>query len=263
MTTVIMPMAGLGARFAVAGEGRPKPLIPVLGTPMFRLALASIRRAMPDAQAICIVLEAHCAAHRIDRKIAASEPAVDVISIPRLSGGALETCLAAEPLTKNLDAPAIVLDCDLTFSAPAYLARMAAMGATDDETQGWLLSFRGNETRYSFAELIPGTDIVKRTAEKQPISDRALAGAYGFASARLLFEAAREIVAGNRRTGGGEFYVSSAYNAMLRRGGTVRLADAESFWSMGTPAELAQCLADPSFRAHVAFLQASVLGASS
>jgi dTDP-glucose pyrophosphorylase len=262
MTTVIMPMAGLGSRFSAAGETRPKPLIPVLGTPMFRLALASVRQSLPGTQGICIVLESHCTALGIDRAVEESEPAARVVAIPRLTGGALETCLAAEPLVRDLGAPAIVLDCDLTFSAPAYFTQIAAMATGQDTMQGLLLSFRAREDRFSFAEVVPGTDEVIRTAEKQVISDRALVGAYGFASARLLFATARKIVSQNERTGNGEFYVSSAFNTLLRDGGTVRVADVDSYWSMGTPAELADCLADPAFVRHVTHLQQSALGAA-
>jgi dTDP-glucose pyrophosphorylase len=98
-------------------------------------------------------------------------------------------------------------------------------------------------------------DRVVRTAEKQPISDHALIGAYGFGSARTFFAAAHEIVLRNERTGNGEFYVSSVYNHLLRQGRAIRLVDADRYWSMGTPEELRACLADPGFLAHARALR--------
>lgn len=254
-----MPMAGLGSRFRSAGELRPKPVIPVLGVPMFRLALGSIRARVPDAEVVCVVLAEHEARAGIATLLAQAEPAVAIAMVPELTGGALETCLAAEPLVRNVAAPAVVLDCDLTFSSPAYCERLLAMQAGTDGAAGLLLSFRSGAPRYSFAEVRDGQ--VLRTAEKVPISDRALIGAYGFGSAALLFRIAHEMVARNQRTGNGEFYVSGAYNTMIAEGLPVGIVDVEQYWSMGTPEELAGALASPDFIMHVNRLEKALTGA--
>jgi dTDP-glucose pyrophosphorylase len=165
--------------------------------------------------------------------------------VPELTGGALETCLAADALVANRLAPLVVMDCDLTFAADAYCRCLAAMA----DTAGLLLSFRSSAQRYSYAEVEDGR--VVRTAEKDPISDHALIGAYGFASADLFFRVARSIVSRDLRVGDGEFYVSSAFNALIAEGLTVRLEDADAYWSFGTLGDLAATVADPAFPAHL------------
>ena len=256
MLTVLMPMAGLGSRFAAVGETVPKPLIAVAGLPMFRLALCAVRAEQPDAAVVCVVLAAHQRDFGIADRLVAADPAIQVAIVPELTGGALQTCLAAEDLVPPDDA-VIVLDCDLTFQAPAYFERLRAIHTGHDPAAGVLLSFRSREPRYSFAEL--AGDRVLRTAEKQPISDHALIGAYGFGAARDFFATAHAIVSRNERTGNGEFYVSSAYNHLIRQGSVIRLVEASRYWSMGTPEELRACLADPDFRAHAETLRRLVL----
>jgi len=252
LITVILPMAGLGSRFGAAGEVLPKPLIEVAGMPMFCLALNAVRREHPDASVVAIVLADHQRSFGIADSLAAVEPSIRVAVVPALTGGSLQTCLAAESLVSPDDA-VVVLDCDLTFTAPAYFRRLRAIHDGDDAAAGVLLSFRSREPRYSYAEVVG--DRVVRTAEKQPISDHALIGAYGFGSARTFFAVAHDIVSRDHRTGNGEFYVSSAFNRLIAQGQDVRLVDADSYWSMGTPEELRACLSDPDFSRHAEALR--------
>jgi dTDP-glucose pyrophosphorylase len=243
--TILMPMAGAGLRFRNIGEHRPKPLIPVLGIPMFRVAIQSLRSRFADAPVICVIQVVHDRDADLAASLRAALPGVSLAVVPELTGGALETCLSADALVADRSAPLVVMDCDLTFAAAAYCRRLAAMG----DTAGLLLSFRSRAPRYSYAAVEGGR--VVRTAEKDPISDHALIGAYGFASADLFFRVARSIVDRNLRVGGGEFYVSSAFDALIAEGLTVRLEDADTYWSFGTPEELAATIADPALPAHM------------
>jgi len=255
MVAIIMPMAGLGSRFATAGYTIPKPLIPVIGVPMLQLAMAPIRLAFPNATLVCVIQQAHQDQFGIGDQLRAMDSAIHIATVPGLTRGALETCLAAAPYISDLTAPLVALDCDLTFRAPDYITRLQAF-ADCGTAGGVLLSFRSRAPRYSYAEFGPDQTFI-RTVEKQPVSDRALAGAYGFSSAAVFFEAARHIIRENILTGG-EFYTSSVYNQLAASGAQIGIADTEAFWSMGTPDELETCLADPAFIQHVKDLQAAL-----
>ncbi len=255
--TILMPMAGAGQRFRTIGEHRPKPLIPVLGIPMFHLAAQSLRSRFTDAPVICVIQATHDRDDDLSAHLRAALPGVSVAVVPELTGGALETCLAADALVAtDRSAPLVVMDCDLTFAAAAYCRRLATMA----DTAGLLLSFRSRAPRYSYAAVEDFR--VVRTAEKDPISDHALIGAYGFASADLFFRVARSIVGRNLRVGGGEFYVSSAFNALIAEGLTVRLEDADAYWSFGTPEELATAIAAPALPAHMRQIGLTIEGGS-
>ncbi len=43
MLNIVIPMAGAGSRFAVAGYKDPKPLIPIHGVPMIRLIIENLK----------------------------------------------------------------------------------------------------------------------------------------------------------------------------------------------------------------------------
>lgn len=257
MITVVMPMAGLGSRFRSAGETKPKPLIEVAGQPMFLLALGSLGNLLRDAQVIAIVLAEHDAEFGIRRELEAKFPSVTVVTIPSLTGGSLETCLAAEPFVTNKQAPVVVLDCDLTFQSDTYCGLLASIAAGSDEVGGVLLSFRSNEPCFSYAS----SDLngfVTKTAEKDPISDRALIGSYGFGSGELFFHIASDIVGANQRTANGEFYVSAAYNALIAEGYPVVIVNVDNYWSVGTPSQLASALGDRQFADHARVISAKV-----
>lgn len=247
--TILMPMAGAGSRFRQTGETRPKPLVTVHGIPMFHLAAASLTRYFPDATLICVIQAAHDREFGLARALTLAVPAIRVAVVDALTGGALETCLSAEPLVDDPHAPLVVLDCDLTFASPDYCGRLRAMADGSDLATGLLLSFESVDPRYSYAELEEG--VVTRTAEKVPISNHALIGAYGFSQADRLFQIARSIVDRNLKVGSGEYYVSSAFNELISLGATVKLERASDYWSFGTPEELAASSDDPDLIRHL------------
>ena len=81
--------------------------------------------------------------------------------------------------------------------------------------------------------------IVKRTAEKEVISNHALCGAYFFSKAEgFLFSA--ETLLNEIDFKKPEFYVSLLYNYLLRRGETIRLAKVDEYKSYGTPEEFSR-----------------------
>ncbi len=247
MISVIMPMAGAGSRFRIAGEYRPKPLIEIEGIPMAVWALRGLARMVPDLQPILVVLREHVERFSIDSVLGAHIPKARFAVAEALTGGSLETCMLAQDAiggAGNLDKPIVALDCDLAFRSTSFAEALTSL-QQPEAPDGALLSFRSTIPRYSFAEVVDGW--VRRTAEKEAISDRALVGAYGFRRASTFFDIAREIIADNARVGNGEFYISAAYNRLISRGGRVALTDVDDYWSFGTPEELASSLAATAF----------------
>src|SRR5689334_6975727 len=105
---VVIPMAGLGSRFAKAGYTIPKPLIPVLGKPMYAWAAESL--PLVHARRIIFILLAtqpECAGLRADilTRFAAHAPVV--LTVPALTRGQSETVLAARDYIAN-DAPLLI-----------------------------------------------------------------------------------------------------------------------------------------------------------
>lgn len=236
---IIMPMAGEGSRFRNAGWTTPKPLIELKGKPLFVRAIESVRVDEAPMKYSFIVRKEHIDDYGVDKSIKAILPGANIYSVEKTTRGAVETCLIAEEGIADDDA-VVVMDCDLEFRSYEYRRLIEeALNTTGDKACGGaLVSFESDEPKYSYAEV--GDDgFVKRTAEKEVISNHALCGAYFFASGRE-FKAVAHRLLDEPVMLKPEFYVSLLYNYLLRDGSPVRLATMEMYRSYGTPEELKQ-----------------------
>lgn len=232
-----MPMAGEGSRFARAGWTTPKPLIELRGVPLFLRAINSVAIEGVEMKYSFIVRQEHIDNQHIDQLIKAIQPDARVFSVLKTTRGAVETCLVAESAIDDEDA-VVVMDCDLEFRSKRYneLVAQALAKPAAEADGGALVSFESDNPRYSYAE-IDDEGRVLRTAEKEPISNHALCGAYFFGSGKDFKRIAHQLLE-DGTNGKAEFYVSLLYNYLLGEGKVVRLAPMEEYYSYGTPEEL-------------------------
>lgn len=232
-----MPMAGEGSRFAKAGWTTPKPLIVLRGVPLFQRAIGSVALPGVEMKYSFIVRQEHIDNQHIDRLIQDILPDARIFSVLKTTRGAVETCLVAETAIDDDDA-VVVMDCDLEFRSVGYnqLVSKALSLPADEADGGALVSFESDNPRYSYA-LVDDDGRVLRTAEKEPISNHALCGAYFFGSGKDFKRIAHQLLDDGTH-GKAEFYVSLLYNYLLAEGKIVRLATMEEYYSYGTPEEL-------------------------
>lgn len=238
---IIMPMAGEGSRFAKAGWTTPKPLIELNGQPLFKHAISSVSAVGVQMKYSFIVRQEHIDKYAIDEGIKSFLPEANIFSVLKTTRGAVETCLMAESAIADEDA-VIVMDCDLEFRSKEFLKIIKSILSEPVEKSGGgaLVSFESDQPRYSYAEL--GDDgLVKRTAEKEVISNHALCGAYFFSTGREFKQIAHRLL-DEPEFKKPEYYVSLLYNYMLERGEKVYLAPMEEYYSYGTPEELKRYL---------------------
>lgn len=230
-------MAGEGSRFRDAGWATPKPLIELDGKVLFMRAIDSLAVEGAPMAYTFIVRQEHIERYGIDRLIREVLPQAEVLSVDHTTGGAVETCMIARDSIADDDA-VVVMDCDLQFSSRRFSELIArSLQEPGIEARGGaLVSFRSTLPKYSYAE-VDSTGRVIRTAEKEPISDHALCGAYFFASGRE-FKAAAERLLAEPVMLKPEYYVSLLYNYLLSDGSRVDIADMEDYRSYGTPEEL-------------------------
>jgi NDP-sugar pyrophosphorylase family protein len=240
---LIMPMAGRGSRFERAGQVVPKPLIPLLGRPFFVWAIEAVTAAMPDTAITCVVLADHVERFGIDRHIRGAFPAARVVAIPEVTRGALDTALFGIAAIGR-STPLLINDCDHAFGFSALPAAVRAM--REKMTDAILCTFEAVSPNYSYARF--GTDgTLVETAEKRVISHRAIAGAYGFASADIFTRAAE---AYRRNCPYDETFISGVYNELVREGRRVTGYPLDYHVPFGTPAELVAAERQPQrFRA--------------
>lgn len=234
-------MAGEGSRFAKAGWNTPKPLIELKGVPLFQRAINSVAIDGIEMKYSFIVRQEHIDNQHIDELIREKQPEANIFSVLKTTRGAVETCLVAEDGIDDEDA-IVVMDCDLEFRSAEYnrlVAKALSVPACNADG-GALVSFESDNPRYSYAQ-IDSQGCVIRTAEKEPISNHALCGAYFFGSGKDFKRIAHQLLEDGTH-GKPEFYVSLLYNYLLAEGKTVRLATMEEYHSYGTPEELIQSM---------------------
>lgn len=235
MLNIVVPMAGLGSRFAQVGFERPKPLISVRGRPMIQQVIENVR-PVEDHRFIFVVLDEHRGKFALDQELTTMAPGCTVVSVPELTGGAAMTVLAARHL---IDAPEPLLiansDQMVLPDNRAFISHSLSSGL-----DGVILTMPADDPKWSFVGL-DATGLVTRVVEKEVISNIATVGIYYFALGQDFVRAADAMIAAGDEVNG-EYYVAPVYNYQIAAGGKVGTFDAGSegktVWGLGTPADL-------------------------
>jgi NDP-sugar pyrophosphorylase family protein len=260
---VVIPMAGLGTRFAEVSEQnplykKPKPFIPVHTIPMVRWATGSLPHIAhadrithhPHARVqpkdlVFIILKEHNNVHHLAsglREIYSD--AITVIELPTVTRGAAETAYAARPHLTD-DEELLITDSDHYFDGTLFMERIAHR---DPRTVGVIPVFRARNEgipKWSYSLLKEGTNQITQVAEK----DRTLMeqgahaniGAYYFSQARYFFETAAQVITHNKRSGDAnkaEFYIAPLYQDLIDAGHRIEAAVIPEVWGLGTPSDL-------------------------
>lgn len=231
---IVIPMAGLGSRFANAGFAQPKPLIDVLGTPMIGRVVRNLAPTQPH-RFIFIVRREHTRRHGLDDVLHQFAEDADIVELDTVTEGAACTVLTARD---HLDAnqPLMLANCDqwLDIDIDDYLADSAT-----PDTDGLIMTMPATDPKWSFVRL-DGQGFVTEVAEKRVISNCATVGIYNFATAGAFIAGAESMIRADERVNG-EFYVAPVYNELIKNGARIRTHDiADAMWGLGTPADLAE-----------------------
>lgn len=233
---ILLPLAGAGSRFTNGGFTIPKPLIPVDGKPMVLKSISSLDSIKIEKRYIFIIRQEHTKKDRLDKLILQELPEADIIIIPKLTRGAVETCLSAKPKLDPEDG-LIIMDCDLWFNSQSYNKMVIDSLTGVSDIDGGLLTFRSNNPRYSYARLNNEGAVVE-TAEKRVISNNAITGAYFFKTADKFIKSAEKMLAQPLGEKMPEYYTSLLYNILINEGDKIKAASVDEFASFGTPEEL-------------------------
>ncbi len=226
---LVMPMAGRGSRFSQAGFDLPKPLIELHGQPFFWWAAESLRRSFEIRSMTFVVLAEHVSDHGIDAVVQGHYPGAQLVVLPEPTSGALVTAVAGCRAVPS-DGVVVVNDCDHAFRADALAEALPRLIAG---ASGFLCHFQSRNPAYSYGSYDADGRLL-RTVEKQPISDLAIAGAYGFRDRDTFLQHAALY---EKECPYDEPFMSGVYNTIVAEGGAVRGALLDQHISFGTPAE--------------------------
>ena len=237
MLNIIIPMAGAGLRFKVAGYDLPKPFIDVNGQMMIERVLDGIN--YPNAHYTLIIQEEFEKENKAQLEKLANKYHVAFVSVKKLTQGACCTALAAHEIINN-NIPVVFADSDNIFNNATFQAFV------DDclrrNLDGGLLTFNTDKECYSYAA-IDNNGIVTHTREKEVISNHAITGVYMFKNGADFVRCAIDMmIYGDKAKN--EFYMSNVYNYAVQKGLNIGVYDIkETDWDcVGTPQQLKEYL---------------------
>lgn len=229
---ILIPMAGLGSRFAKAGYTDLKPLIKVKEELMIEWAIKSFDflPELPSYRLIFVVLEEHDREHSLATRLKdLFGVRAEVLVIPALTSGQAATCLAAKKLINNHN-KLFIYNCD-TYSTAAIWNLIQR-----EDPDGIMTCFNSRDAKFSFAD-VDDTNHVKRTTEKDPISNWASTGLYYFRRGQDFVDTAEKMLhLGEHQAG--EFYVAPLYNHLIDNGKRIKMLEVAEHWILGTPEDL-------------------------
>lgn len=245
MLQIVVPMAGAGSRFAVAGYEDPKPLIPLFGVPMIKVVIDNLTPVCAH-RFIFICQARHVAAYGLEDKLRDWAPGCEIIEIDGLTEGAACTVYAARAVI-DASQPVMIANSDqyVDMDINAYLQ---AMNPAD--VDGLIMTMNACDPKWSYVGF-DAAGLINRVVEKEVISDEATVGIYNFRSGGQLLAAIESMVAKNLRVNN-EFYIAPAYNEMIGQGARVIHysigAEGQGMYGLGIPADLQRFLSLPISR---------------
>lgn len=223
---ILIPMAGLGSRFADAGYVKPKPLIDVDGAPMIKRVVDSLGI---DGRYIFIVQREHSVKYHLLDALDDIAPGCLVVEIDGITDGAARTTLAAKELINN-DSPLIIANSDqiVKWDPDQFLFWFS-------EFDGITAVFEASDPKWSYVKGEPNR--VTEVAEKQVISNKANVGIYCWARGSDYVKYAEQMIAKDIRTNG-EFYIAPVYNEAIADGKHIIAFSVFEMHGVGTPEDL-------------------------
>ncbi|MET3033223.1 glycosyltransferase family 2 protein [Flavobacterium johnsoniae] len=230
---IVIPMAGLGSRFANVGYEKPKPFIDVDGKPMIVRVLDNL--SYPDANYILIARKEHLEKEKELVVQIEKEYNAKFIGIDKLTEGTVCTVLYARKYINN-ELPLLIANSDqiVDISIPDFIN-----DCFDRDLDGSILTFKDIELnpKWSFAKL--NDDLVIEVKEKEAISEFATVGIYLFNKGAQFVDSAIDMIIENDRVNN-EFYTCPVYNYLIKDGARIGIYDIEfsNMHGIGTPEDL-------------------------
>lgn len=228
---IVIPMAGAGSRFQIAGYDVPKPFIEFNGKMMVEHVLSSFRNI--NASFILVLQEKFLIEQKVQLEKLKNNYKLDFVTVPKLTMGAAITALAAHKKI-NPEYDILFVDSDNIFDKKDISDFLAYVRGKN--LSGALLTFNSDKHCFSYAQVDAKGYLVK-TREKEVISNHAICGVYYFKNLEQFKDSVIDLVVESDLSKG-EFYMSNVYNHLLKITDKIGVYDIKHFDCVGTPEQL-------------------------
>lgn len=221
---ILVPMAGEGTR-TKESHTEPKPMIPIGERPMFYHAVISANQL--NGHKVFIVRSEH----NIVSKVKDYFPHSTVIEQQGRLNGAVLSCLLAKDLID--DQPLLIMDCDMAvnFNYWDMFKVVSDVG---------VVTFLNTNPAYSYV-ISDFSKRILKIAEKNPISDKAVAGSFFWKRGTDFVRLAEKVIS---RPTASEMYLSEVIKEAITEGLVVRQYDAVMAYDLSTESGQNQYLND-------------------
>ena len=239
MINIVIPMAGMGSRFAKDGYLKPKPFIDVAGLPMIERVIKNL--SMPNANYILIARKEHLEQEKETVEYLKEKYDAIFIAIDKLTEGTACTVLFARALINN-DFPLLIANSDQIVDM--QIADFI-FDCENRKLDGSILCFLDKELnpKWSFAKT-NANGMVTEVKEKEVISNNATVGIYLFNKGKDFVNGTLDMIINNDRVNN-EFYTCPVYNYCIKENKKIGIfnIDFAAMHGIGTPEDLTKYLA--------------------
>ena len=214
MINVVVPLVGTSQFFDDAQYKYPKPLIEIGGKTMIELFLKNFQKMDKQVHFIFIVNEDDCKKFHLDNILnILTDDKCEIVKIASPTKGAACSVLMAIKSIQNTT-PLIVTNADqyLDVSLENVIKHL-------EKSDAGVITFESIHPRWSYVKLDENKKIVE-TAEKNPLSDQAIAGFYYFSTGEMFIEAAMSMIKKDASVNG-QYYISPVFNELVLRNKTL------------------------------------------
>jgi HAD superfamily hydrolase (TIGR01509 family) len=229
---VVIPMAGEGSRFSLAGYTFPKPLIDVHNKPMIQIVVENLALDTSKCKFIFIVRSSHMEKYNLSYLLNLIAPNCVIIETDGVTEGAACSILLAKEYINN-DEHLLLANSDqfMVWNSNVFMYSMTA-----DNIDAGIATFNSNHPKWSYAKLNED-GFVCEVAEKKPISEHATCGIYYYKKGSDFVKYAEQMINKNIRVNN-EFYTCPVFNEAIQDGKKIKIFDIKQMYGIGTPEDL-------------------------
>ncbi|MFM2230554.1 MAG: hypothetical protein RL607_1812 [Bacteroidota bacterium] len=208
MLKIIIPLAGSSELYTNAGFSYPKPLVEIDGKPMIQVVIEQFQSITEPFQAVFILKDEDVRKFHLDNTIRLLAPNSEIVKLKNDTKGALCSILMTIDSLSD-DDRILVLNGDQIIN---HNFQSILQSFDERKADVGIVTFPSVHPRWSYARIEQGE--VVQTAEKNPISNAAIAGFYFFAKAQDFFANAFQCILDDVQING-NFFTSSVINEYI------------------------------------------------
>ena len=226
---ILIPCAGSGSRFKVAGFTFPKPLICVNGKPMLQVVVENLNI---EGNYIFIVRKEHYDKYNLKYMLEMIAPNCKIVTVDYLTEGAACTSLLAKEYINNNE-QLLIANSDqwMDWDSSDFLYSMQG-----NNINGGVLTFTNVSPKWSYVKT-DDNNFITEVAEKIVISNRATTGVYFWSRGSDYVKYAEQMINKNIRVNG-EFYICPVINEAIADKKLFKAYDVNRMFGMGIPEDL-------------------------